>query len=853
VTIYEGINFTVPSDYEPNLSPGPTTGTRTRGSMPSDAKYQNLPHAVLEFDSSQIHKKAVSGTIKNPVWENEGGLSWTRKFDVFRASDLTIRLYIKHRHTREGNQHIFLGAAKITPAFESDFTSQMKWLQIGTGKLHVRLEYTKKNTLQIRTTKRARCYKDGYVDSISRIWKWDTLASYGSVNIQKSVNLSQSDVVRALLSPVNNNPFIAPLKFAAQTETKLCLFWPFISGGYLLYHLQMAQRFQIDRARLYTAEILVALESLHTLDPSYHLDPSNLFLDSTGHILLWDLDLLRLEIDNTEVESDMPEDDVAPELLTSKDSTRTFSTASKWWTLGALLYEMLIGLPPFYSEDVQERRRNILFKPLEMSRLLPASARDLLAKLLNRNPEERLGVNGPSEIKSHPFFDEIDWTKVSRREYEPIFSPPELTISFSQKRRRTKAEFIHLFDDFDYKGPKNSTTLPSTAAIHQPAVVPANTESHRVATQSISVNVEKKEDWELIWHTEDRIFYFFNSSTSDRRPIAALLQKHMPPMMQQQSQAVSDTRQDESANSHRSPDANVHDLPNAAQIQGALDAMLKNEYLHLVHGLLKQYSINLNVDLSFTSQTPLEYVTELGDVKIVELFLDHGADANASVQRSYTLGGLPLLYAVQQGNHELVEILVRKTDRVPSTRALGHAITKRNISIINILLANEVRCDFEDSDRPLSSVVPDHEGGVELDTWSMTCGDRSEPAEYLPPLIRAVILSDEELVRLLLAHGANINIGFHDLDMHLLPDHWPIDISCGRPIQLALELGHHNLVRLLLDNGADIDIAQPVLQHHNCEMIPRVAYHQIISRLRSLTSSAAAASDMTVFTSNLYI
>lgn len=852
MTIYEGLGFTAPSEYEeylkyePNLSPGTAAKTQARDSILPNANYQKLPHAVLEFDNSQIHIKAVSGTTESPVWnkERDSFLPGKQKFDVFRASDLTIRLYIKHLHARGGNQHIFLGAATITPVFESESTSQTKWLQMGTGKLHVKVEYAKNKTLQIRTTKRARCYKDRWTDSISRVWKWDSRGCYASINIQKSVNFSHDDVVQALLSPVNNNPFIAPLKFAAQTERKFCLFWPFISGGYLLYHLQMARRFQIDRARLYAAEILVALEWLQAQEPSYRLDPSDLFLDSIGHVVLCDPHLLHLNMGYSKAESGITEDCIAPELLSDNEFTSTTTTASKWWTLGALLYEMLTGLPPFYSEDVQERRRNILSKPLETTNLLPASAQDLISKLLIRNPNERLGANGASEIKSHPFFGDIDWTKVLRREYEPAFNPPELIMSFAHCRQHTmeeiQARLTEEFKDFEWKRPERPTALLLTAESFQPAVVPATKESHPTTAQSSNVDVERKEDWELVWRVKDQMFYFFNPSTSAQEPIATLQQKHMPPT--KPLQAISSGHQDEEADNSESSDTNIHGLPNEAQRQDALDAVLGMKYFHLVPELLKNYVVNLNFDLSFASRkTPLEYATELEDVNIVELFLDNGADANLTAKNGGRLPGPALFYAVRQGNHQLVEILVQKTDRVPCTRALGHAITKRDLPIIDILLANGVRCDFEDSDRPLSSMSPDHEGGTPLDTWNMTCDVDYVSVEYLPPLVRAVILGDKDLVRLLLVHGADVNIGFHGLKESELPGLWRADVSCGRPIQLALELEHHGLVQVLLDNGADIDIAQPVSQDHNCKMIPRVVYHQIVLRLRSISSSATAA------------
>lgn len=596
VTIYEGLNFTVPSEYKDALEhnthdpfTASITTTQATGFLASIYGQQSLPYAVLEVDSSQIHIKATSGTTENPVWETKRDRyvhAW--KFDVFRPSELTIRLYVKNPHTRGGSEVTFLGTAKITPAYEHESTSQTEWLQInnGTGKLHIKAEYTKNKTLQIETSKRLGTYKEDYDDNIGRVHIYGSNCSYQAVNIQKCAHFSHSDVVRALLLPVNNNPLIAPLKFAAQTQTKLCLFWPYISGGCLFYHLQMAQRFQIDRARLYTAEMLVALECLHGLDASYHhLEPRNFLLDSIGHVVLFDPHLTYPEIEVAEIESDITVDYLAPELLTSEGSTGTITAASKWWTLGVFLCEMLTGLPPFYHEDLQKRRRNILSEPLEVSKLLPTSAQDLLAKLLNRNPKERLGVKGASEIKAHPFFDEVDWNKVVRREYEPAFKPPELTARFSHRKRITMAEMIHLFDDFEYIKPEKPTTVPAAIESYQPAIVPAAIEYHRTTAQSTGIDVEKKEDWELVWHIQDQTFYFFNCSTRVNKPIATLHQKHMLPM-KQQSQAISVTHQDRKVSIHDGSNSSIHDLPNEAQRQGALDATMKNKYFHLVPALL---------------------------------------------------------------------------------------------------------------------------------------------------------------------------------------------------------------------------------------------------------------------------
>lgn len=122
----------------------------------------------------------------------------------------------------------------------------------------------------------------------------------------------------------------------------------------------------------------------------------------------------------------------APEELRGEKITE----AVDWWTLGIFLYESLTGLPPFYDEDTIEKHRKILFEPLEFPgpNLIPSVAQDVLNKLLNRNPEQRLGTKGVSEIKSHPFFHGIDWQKVLRREYEPVFRPSYIKEFFREDR-----------------------------------------------------------------------------------------------------------------------------------------------------------------------------------------------------------------------------------------------------------------------------------------------------------------------------------------------------------------------------------------------------------------------------------
>ena len=84
--------------------------------------------------------------------------------------------------------------------------------------------------------------------------------------------------------------------------------------------------------------------------------------------------------------------------------------AIDWYLLGVLLYEMLVGIPPYYSNNKDQLYENIRAGPLKLPSFLSVESRELLIALLNRNPTKRLGsVNGATDIKNHVFFNGHDW------------------------------------------------------------------------------------------------------------------------------------------------------------------------------------------------------------------------------------------------------------------------------------------------------------------------------------------------------------------------------------------------------------------------------------------------------------
>ena len=262
-----------------------------------------------------------------------------------------------------------------------------------------------------------------------------------------------------------NHPFIVKLHYAFQTDEKLYLVLQFLPGGELFFHLKEETKFDVERAKFYAAQIVLAIEHLHKHDIIYRdLKPENVVLDSDGYVVLTDFGLAKTSISNatpTYTFCGTPEY-LAPEILKGQGHAK----AVDWWSLGILLYEMMVGLPPFYSENINEMYELILKAPLKFPHFIPPEAQSLLKGLLEREEFKRLG-GGPTdaqEIKCHPFFSNIDWEKLYERKLEPPFRPQlkdgDDTKYFDEEFTSERAvdsfaevidkEENQNFDDFDF-------------------------------------------------------------------------------------------------------------------------------------------------------------------------------------------------------------------------------------------------------------------------------------------------------------------------------------------------------------------------------------------------------------------
>ncbi|XP_033933312.1 serine/threonine-protein kinase Sgk3 isoform X2 [Pseudochaenichthys georgianus] len=191
----------------------------------------------------------------------------------------------------------------------------------------------------------------------------------------------------------------------------------------LFFHLQRERTFPEPRAKFYISEMASALGYLHSLNIVYRdLKPENILLDQEGHIILTDFGLCKEGISQTDTTTTFcgtPEY-LAPEVLRKQPYDNTVD----WWCLGSVLYEMLFGLPPFYSRDTHEMYDNILHKPLVMRAGASSCAWSLLHGLLEKEGLHRLGSRDDfNEIKAHDFFSSINWDDLEQKKIAPPFTP----------------------------------------------------------------------------------------------------------------------------------------------------------------------------------------------------------------------------------------------------------------------------------------------------------------------------------------------------------------------------------------------------------------------------------------------
>lgn len=435
-----GFNGTpaVSGDEDSDYCPTPQPGNKSR------AKRAKKPHAINDVVSANC------SPVVRPV-VSQGGLSGISRLRMqlgtlnistdnagnstaasSRTTSLTCSESLRSPHASDVTTASSGRDSGYKSRTESGINSEDETASQGSSRYEIELENDFESEANGRTVENAapprrkmtaddfehlRCLGKGTYGTVLLVKHRATGRLYAQKQFKKASLVvhkklvEQTKTERQILESVNRHPFVVKLYYAFQDQEKLYLILEYGQGGELFTHLSTERMFSEETAAFYMAEMVLALTHLHAnLGVVYRdLKPENCLLDAEGHLLLTDFGLSKVAVDSDACNSMLGTVEyMAPEVIQGKK----YGKAVDWWSLGALGFDLMTGHPPFRGPNHAKIQDNIVRQKLAMPFFLSADAKDLLTRLLRKDPVKRLGSNMPKDltiIKKHRFFRKIDW------------------------------------------------------------------------------------------------------------------------------------------------------------------------------------------------------------------------------------------------------------------------------------------------------------------------------------------------------------------------------------------------------------------------------------------------------------
>ena len=264
-------------------------------------------------------------------------------------------------------------------------------------------------------------------------------------HIIKEKKVKYVNIEKDTLNRLTDHPGVVRLYYTFQDERSLYFVLDLATGGELLGVLKKLSTFDLECVKFYSAEILDAIEYMHSRGIIHRdLKPENVLLDDKMHVKITDFGTAKLldlklppssDDDESAGPSGSPLDGaetdravsfvgtaeyVSPELLTDKNACK----ASDLWALGCIIYQLLAGRPPFKAANEYQTFQKIVALDYTFPIGFPDVVRDLVERLLVLDPAKRLPVE---HVKNHQFFDSIRWGKGLWQQRPPklrSYAPP---------------------------------------------------------------------------------------------------------------------------------------------------------------------------------------------------------------------------------------------------------------------------------------------------------------------------------------------------------------------------------------------------------------------------------------------
>ena len=271
---------------------------------------------------------------------------------------------------------------------------------------------------------------------------------YAIKEIRKSLVLHKRSIKHMrreveILSEIENE-MIVNMRAVFQDMSNIYMVLDYMKGGDLAQHLHHVHKFSEEQTKFFVACIMMSLEYLHS-NGIVHRDvkPTNLMFDDRHYLRLGDFGISEWASEITSANTSGTITHMAPEVICGQ----MHGITSDYYSLGVVCYQCMLGVLPYTGKDRKTIRENILanqvqIKKDEIPEEWSLEAADFVNRLLQRKPGNRLGLNGPIEVKNHVWLKTFPWEKLRNGELVPPYMPKNVIIGSHSGREVPSGKFL---------------------------------------------------------------------------------------------------------------------------------------------------------------------------------------------------------------------------------------------------------------------------------------------------------------------------------------------------------------------------------------------------------------------------